>query len=36
VSAETTLNIYTHVTDTMQRNAADKIGEFIDKADKKA
>lgn len=34
VSAETTLNFYTHVTDTMQRNAAEKIGEFIDKADK--
>ena len=25
ISSETTLNIYTHITDNMQRSAADKI-----------
>lgn len=28
-SAETTLNIYTHITDEMQRNAAEKIGQNL-------
>ena len=26
-SAETTINIYTHITDEMQRTAAEKIGQ---------
>ena len=28
-SAATTLNIYTHITDEMQRNAAEKIGQSL-------
>lgn len=28
-SAETTLNIYTHITDEMQRTAAKKIGQSL-------
>ena len=33
VSSATTLNVYAHVTDNMQRQAADKIDQGIDKVE---
>lgn len=33
ISAETTLNIYSHITDTMQKQAAVKIDREIDGTD---
>jgi integrase len=35
VSAATTLDIYSHVTDNMQKNAAQKIGGFLDRGKSK-